>query len=110
MPQATTRHIRLAPRSLLSLPDAAGTEIRSLAGTLWVTVDGDPRDVVLEPGEQFTPSTHGRVIVYALGPAAVELRERAAEPAPAGGWRRALSAAALMLRRPSPTWNSAARG
>lgn len=37
----------------VQLEDASGWRITAVGGTLWVTQDGDPRDVVLAPGEHF---------------------------------------------------------
>jgi hypothetical protein len=45
----------------------AGRHITSVSGTTWVTVDGDLRDIILEPGDshEFDRSSH--VLVQALG-------------------------------------------
>jgi hypothetical protein len=40
---------------------------------VWVTLDGDPRDYVLEPGESFTTQEHSRALVYALERSRVSL-------------------------------------
>ena len=60
--------IILAPRQLHSIPDASGVTITCRAGAVWITVDGDANDYVLEAGESFTPKGRERVLVYALGP------------------------------------------
>lgn len=62
----TTREVRLAHRAIYSLPDAAGLQIQCRAGTLWLTIEGDPRDLVLEPGETFVTGEHRGAVVYAL--------------------------------------------
>lgn len=41
------------------------------SGTLWITVDGQPQDVVLEAGEQFVDPVRGQVSVFALEAASV---------------------------------------
>lgn len=55
---------------LVRLRDACGTRITAGAGTLWVTVDHEPDDVVLEAGDSHVVRSRSRVIVQALdGPA-----------------------------------------
>jgi hypothetical protein len=46
--------------------DASGRLLRCLAGNLWITHDGDPKDVVLEAGESYLVTRSTRMIVYAL--------------------------------------------
>ena len=38
-------------RGLLEIPDAAGVRVSCSEGCLWITLDNDPRDIVLEPAE-----------------------------------------------------------
>jgi len=85
----------------LRLNAARGTELRSLRGTLWVTIDNDPRDIVLDAGESFVVDTNEPLFVMALGECAtVDLRgdtparERRAPP------QRRRWLAALWSRRP----------
>ena len=89
---ATPDDLVLAPRQLHSLADGAHTAIRCLEGSLWLTVDHDPRDIVLGPGESFTPADHRRVLIYALEPSRFVLvpgsagaRVAGARPAPRVG-------------------------
>ncbi|MDG0832436.1 DUF2917 domain-containing protein [Pelomonas saccharophila] len=57
------------------LPEANATHLCSAAGTLWVTIDHDARDIVLEPGQCFTVRSDEAVTVSALsGPAVLDLR------------------------------------
>ena len=57
------------------LTQACRVRIACLAGTTWITIDGDPRDVVLERGESFVVDSNADVIVTALhGPASVVVR------------------------------------
>lgn len=96
-PQAV---LPLSSRRPLRLTDARGTRLRSLAGTLWVTIDGDPLDRVLQAGESLVIDTVQPLLVSALGgTASVGI----CAPAPARsawaglwarrGWRPALAAA-----------------
>jgi hypothetical protein len=60
--------ISLDHHSLHQLPDAAGLQIRCHSGTVWITLDHDTRDIVLEAGESFATPEHRRALVYALAP------------------------------------------
>ena len=87
---ATDRSFQLERRRLFDIADAAGVQIRCTAGSLWLTLDHDPRDIVLAAGESFTTPEHRRALLYALEPATVELG------APAGAsprWQPAAAAA-----------------
>lgn len=50
----------------LRLQSARGTRVRSLAGTLWVTVDGEREDHVLARGESWVVDTDAPVLVSPL--------------------------------------------
>ena len=65
---------RLAARGLAELPSRRPLEVASAAGTLWLTLDGDPRDLVLERGERVLIEARGRVIASAFDAAVVEVR------------------------------------
>lgn len=54
----------------LRLDHAFGSRLRSVNGTLWVTFDRDPRDLVLEPGQSLVVDSRETVLVTALGGAA----------------------------------------
>jgi hypothetical protein len=64
-------HLSLANRAIFSLPDAAGVGIECRSGSVWVTLDHDPRDIVLAPGERFEADQHRRVLVSALEPSCI---------------------------------------
>jgi hypothetical protein len=66
--------ISLAQRALLEIPDAAGVRISCNDGCLWITLDNDPRDIVLEPGQFFAGTQHRRALVYALQASTLGLR------------------------------------
>jgi uncharacterized protein (AIM24 family) len=63
--------LQLARHRYMEVVDGEGASMHCLAGTLWVTQDGDPRDVVLAPGESFTLDRNGVAIVYATDDAAL---------------------------------------
>jgi hypothetical protein len=58
--------LQLAHQAIHSLPDAAGIQIGCEEGAVWLTLDGDPHDYILEAGEVFTTPEHRRALVYAL--------------------------------------------
>jgi hypothetical protein len=67
------------------LTDARQAHLASASGTLWVTIDNDPRDIVLEAGEGFDVISSEPLLICALGgPAVMDLRPVAVpEPAEA---------------------------
>lgn len=48
-----------------------GVSIECLSGHVWITLDGDPRDVVLDQGQTFTVDRNQRTLVMALDEATV---------------------------------------
>ncbi len=50
----------------IRLEDGVGTEITSVNGTVWITQEGDPRDVILSSGQSFTIDRDGLTLVVAL--------------------------------------------
>ena len=78
----STTDLRLPQRAVFTLPQAAGVQLRCREGSLWITLDNDPRDIVLEAGESFTVPDDRRAVIYALEAACVGLRPAAqAQPA-----------------------------
>jgi DUF2917 family protein len=51
----------------LRLPKGAGGHLAVLEGHVWLTLDGDPRDVVLSPGEQLFLERPEKALFSALG-------------------------------------------
>ena len=51
----------------LRLANGFGRAITVIEGNVWVTQDGDPRDIVLRPGEDFRFDRTADAIVSALG-------------------------------------------
>jgi hypothetical protein len=76
-PQAAGADHALADRQMLKLPHPLGQLIVCTEGTLWVTVDGEREDHVLEPGDSFFATSNSPVIVAALGFARMTVRPSA---------------------------------
>jgi hypothetical protein len=84
--------LQLDAKTMFDVTDAAGVTILCREGSLWVTLDGDPRDIVLDAGASFTPSDHRRALIYALAPASLSLA-MARQVVPASrAWRKRVSA------------------
>jgi hypothetical protein len=66
--------MRLLPRQQLRLRDAAGWMVESCGGTVWITQEGDARDIMLVTGERFTLDRNGRTLVSGLDEATLAVR------------------------------------
>jgi hypothetical protein len=86
--QTLPRALRLEPKALYSLPDATGLTVTCDEGALWLTVEGDLRDFVLEPGQTFKTQSDRTVLIYALAPSRISIADTA--PAPDSAPRRGL--------------------
>ena len=73
---AITTTVPLSHKATLRLPDAAGLEISCVSGSLWLTLDGELRDVILTAGsndDTFRTREHRVAIVYALADSQVKV-------------------------------------
>ncbi|NRF71954.1 DUF2917 domain-containing protein [Aquincola sp. S2] len=61
-----TTAMRLGEADLIALDVQPGDRLRSDCGTLWITVDGEARDVLVSAGEVHTIEAAGRINVSAL--------------------------------------------
>jgi hypothetical protein len=50
----------------LVLPAPQGHRIDCVRGSLWLTHDGDPKDIVLAPGDRYIADRNTRLVVYGL--------------------------------------------
>jgi hypothetical protein len=66
-----TKVWELAPREILRLDGARGTTLRVTRGTLWLTLEDDPRDIVLGTGDSFTVDRGGLTVLEAQSDATV---------------------------------------
>lgn len=69
--------VTLPARQLFSVPDASAVRIVCTQGCLWLTLDHDQRDVILEAGECFEAAQPRRALLYALRGSAFVLEARA---------------------------------
>ena len=65
--QIESATIEVQPRRLVRMQVRAGLRITGVSGTSWVTLDGDPADVILEPGDTHAFPRDGFALVQALG-------------------------------------------
>jgi hypothetical protein len=72
---SSTTRLLLDRNQSTRLSQARAARLASAGGTLWVTIDNDPRDVVLEPGDTFEIPDDACLLVSSLGgPAVMDLR------------------------------------
>jgi hypothetical protein len=65
--------VKLAEHNTISIVDGKGARIAVTEGSVWITQDHDPRDVMLTAGESFVLDRNGKTIVEALRDAEVAL-------------------------------------
>jgi Protein of unknown function (DUF2917) len=72
--QMTQGSVCLGSGHALSLSDAAGAQITSLKGRVWLTMEGDLRDIDLQKGTAHTIERNGLTLVNAIEPSLVHVR------------------------------------
>jgi hypothetical protein len=77
-PTPDTAIFRLETGQVISLDDAWGTLIRTRAGTVWVTEEGDIDDHIVGPGDARIVAHDGRTVVQALAPSWISIEVDAA--------------------------------
>lgn len=71
----TPSRIHVRRGGIIRLDGAMGTAILCHAGAVWVTLEDDSRDILIEAGESFVIDRGGLSLVCAIaGPAEVEVR------------------------------------
>ena len=97
--------VLMAKDQTLKLPTAAGVRIASQRGTVWITQDGDRRDIVLSAGESVVLERTTSTIVQAIEPALITMADpvKASRRAPAAGLFAQLRLAAERLVG-TPAW------
>jgi hypothetical protein len=56
----------LARRQVLVLNSAEAQRVECVSGSLWITQDGDCKDIVLEAGQYHETPCGGRMLAYAF--------------------------------------------
>jgi hypothetical protein len=92
----------LAGQSTLQLDDAEGAVIAVESGCLWITMENDPRDIVLVPGMRFEIDRSGRTIIAAEEDSRFGLLAPADGPEGVRAWM-ARKLAAVVGRRAAAT-------
>ena len=97
--------VLLAKDQTLNLPNAAGVRVASQSGTVWITQDGDLRDIVLAPGQSVVLERSTPTLVQAFEPALITIADpvKAARRHHDGGWLARLRQAAERLVG-TPAW------
>ena len=86
--------VTLAKSQIRRVDNPIGAQIHCLHGNLWLTQDGDPRDIILQPGEEHRFERDAVTYVSALSDASFLLLRGpvALDRALPGGWMKALQA------------------
>ena len=58
--------VRLAPNQTLRVVDGAGSTVCAVEGSVWITEENDPHDIVLEPGACYRLKRGGIALLNAL--------------------------------------------
>ena len=58
--------IALRKGEIHRLHDGLGSRIESLSGSLWLTIDDDVRDILVNPGQGFSIDRDGAALISAL--------------------------------------------
>ena len=59
--------VKLAPNQTLRLRDSAGSTVCAVEGSVWITEENQPRDIVLEAGNCYRLRNAGLALINALG-------------------------------------------
>ena len=77
---AKTFSLNLPGQAVVTLPDAANVRSACVEGIVWITLDNDPRDIVLESCDVFTTPEHRRAIICAMKPSTITVATPATAP------------------------------
>jgi hypothetical protein len=70
-----SQSLTLAARQVHAIADPSSLRIACREGAVWITLDNDERDFIVEAGETFETPRQARALLYALGPTRVDLIE-----------------------------------
>ena len=82
----TAAMIALERETSLRVEPGTHVEIACVSGVLWVTQQGDLRDLFLGPGESLVLLPRGRTLVTALEPSLVRVVDAVARPRAKHAW------------------------
>ena len=88
----TTR--KLEALTTLPVCNGAGGSVVCVTGELWITQEGDARDIIIGAGERFEVDSRGLTLVHALQPSVVRLHRLDSD-----ALRACVEASAKRLRR-----------
>ena len=88
--ELTQANIALEAHHALSMTDASGVEVECRTGQVWLTMDGDPRDIFLAPGDAHAIQRDGLTLISAIKPSVVHVQLPQVQPVP---WKRWLARA-----------------
>jgi hypothetical protein len=71
--------ICLKPNQLVTVRGGLGKTVVCHSGSVWVTQDGDLRDVILRPGESFTLDRKGPALLQAFAPGSISIAPAATQ-------------------------------
>ena len=87
-------NLDLPKAAIFTLSDAHEVDIAVESGAVWITLDNDPRDIILEPGEHFRSGRHERALIAAVESASVRF----------SGESLTVATQKLPSARPAPNW------
>lgn len=62
--------VQLGPNQTLKVVDGAGSTVTAVSGSVWITEENRPTDIVLEAGASYRLRERGIALVNSLGGAA----------------------------------------
>ena len=68
--------IRLTEPARMQVRNGSGHRVCCIDGRVWITQEGDRRDVILKAGECFVLDRRGLAIIGALGTGDIQLRAK----------------------------------
>ena len=82
----TQKNIALERNHALSITDAAGAEVEVRNGQVWLTMDGDTRDIFLAPGYTHAIERDGLTLISAIQPSVVRVEPPRPQPSVWNRW------------------------
>jgi hypothetical protein len=66
--------LELKAGEVVTLDDAIGASVQARLGSVWITEEGDVRDIVLGPGENRVIKRPGRTLIQAMQTSWISIR------------------------------------